>query len=162
MTGVVLAFDYIDDEVRWPKAEGDWLAEGYVKAVANTKDGFKETWLTVRRIKKIYALCSKLYVSHDAEGIRWYEPLLAQLPPFAAEIDYKVCYEADNSGCKTWRFSLDAFREEETFLKKLLGMEVELADFVSLNASPASFSITPVDVVLYKNHWDSGSGEPAV
>ncbi len=48
--------------------------------------------------------------------------------------------------------ALDAFYEEETFLKKLLGMEVELADFVSLNAPPINFSITPVDVVLYKNH----------
>ncbi len=103
MTDVVLRFDYIDDEVKWPKAERDWLAEGYVKAVANTKWGFKEAWLNVRKIKKIYALCGRLYVLYDAEDVEMYWPFLTQLPPFAAEIDYKVRYEADNSGCKTWR-----------------------------------------------------------
>jgi len=34
----------------------------------------------------------------------------------------------------------------------LLDTEVELIDFVSLNASPVNFVITPVDVVLYESH----------
>jgi hypothetical protein len=153
MADVVLRFDYIDDEIRWPKAEENRLIEGYVKAVANTRWGFKEAWLNVRKIKRIYAFGGKLYVLYDAEDVRMYGPFLARLPPFVAEIDYKVYYEADNSGgCKIWRFSLDTFREEETFLKRLLGTEVELTDFVSLKASPVNFVITPVDVVLYKNH----------
>jgi hypothetical protein len=151
MADVVLRFDYIDDEIRWPKAEGDRLIEGYVKAVANTRWGFKEAWLGVGKIKRIYAFGGKLYVLYDAEDVRMYGPFLARLPPFAAEIDYKVYYEV-NGGCEMWRFSLDTFREEETFVKRLLSAEVELADFVSLNASPANFAIIPVDVVLYKNH----------
>jgi hypothetical protein len=153
MTDVVLQFDYVDDEIRWPEVSGGRLADGYVKAVASAKRGVKQTWLSIVRMKKIYAFGGKLYVLYDAEDVRLYEPFMAQLPPLAAELDYEAYYElVDGCGCscKTWR--LLTSREEEAFLQKLLGTEVEPAHFAPRGALPANFSVVPVGVVLYESY----------
>ncbi len=155
MTDVVLQFDYVDDEIRWPEVSGGRLADGYVKAVASTKWGVKQTWLSVARVKKIYAFCGRLYVLYDAEDAQLYEPFLAQLPPLAAELDYEAYYELVDRcdcSCKTWRFLIKTSREEEVFLQKLLGAEVEPAYFVPRDALPANFSVAPVSVVLYESY----------
>jgi len=77
MTDIVLRFGCIDDEIRRPKVEENRLIEGYVKAVANTKWGFKKVWLSVEKIKQIYTFGGRLYVLYDADDVRMYGPFLA-------------------------------------------------------------------------------------
>jgi muconolactone delta-isomerase len=152
MTDVVLAFDYIDDEIRWPEFDiRGRLRAGWVKVAA----GVDRPLLNVVKIKKVYAFGGKLYVLYDAEDVQRYEKYLAQLPPLAVELDYEMYQDSLYDGdctCKMWRFSINTLYEEERFLQKLLGAEVELAHFLPQDAQPVNFSIIPIDVMLYANH----------
>jgi hypothetical protein len=137
--------------IGWPAVSGGRLADGYVRAVASAKWGVKQIWLSVARIKKIYAFGGRLYVLYDAEDVQLYEPFTAQLPPLAAELDYEACYELVD-GCGSWRLLIKTSRGEEAFLQKLLGAEVEPAHFAPRDASPVNFSVVPVGVVLYESY----------
>ena len=147
MTDVILRFDYIDDEIMWPEFDADGrLRVGWVRAVS----GIRRTLLNVVRIKRIYAYDGKLYVLYDAEDIQRYGQYLAYLPTHAIELDYEIYYERLRDGdCKIWRLSIGTLYEEERFIQKLFGVEVELEHILPQDMWPVNFSIIPLDVTLY-------------
>jgi hypothetical protein len=152
---VTLRLVYIDDEVMWPEpsADGDSLRVGWVKAVADTGHILL---LDVSRIKKIYGYGGRLYVLYEAEVAERYSIYVAQPPSLVVELDYDVYYEhLYDSGCtcKMWRFSIDASRERERFIKKVFGADAEpdaeLKCVLAKDAQPVNFSIVPVNISLY-------------
>ncbi len=150
MTDVVLKFDYIDDEVLWPEVRGGKLVSGWVKAVS----GIDRPLLNVTRIKKVYVgpFDGKLYILYDAESVERYSKYMAPLPPLAVELDYDVYPEKIYNGdciCKIYRFAINALYEEERFIQKLLGVEVELEHVLSNASYPLNFTMLPVNVMLY-------------
>jgi hypothetical protein len=150
-TDVTLRLVYIDDEVMWPEpnTDGDSLRVGWVKAVADTGNLLL---LDVSRIKKIYGYGGRLYVLYEAEVAERYSIYVAQPPSLAVELDYDVYYEHLYDGdcaCKIWRFSIDASRERERFIKKLFGADAELKYVLAKDAQPVNFSVVPVNVALY-------------
>ena len=149
---MILRFDYIDDEIMWPEFGADGrLLTGWVRAVS----GIRRTLLNVVRIKRIYAYGGKLYVLYDAEDVQRYGQYLAPLPSLAVELDYDIHYEKINSGsctCKIYRFAISDLYEEERFIQKLLGVEVELEHVLSPASYPLNFTVIPVDVILYTRH----------
>lgn len=143
----ILMFDHIEEEIRWPKVEGNRLVDGYVTAVLNTHQGVRKLELQISRIKHIYVFNGKLYVVYDDDK-RKYEPFLTVLPPLAVEVDKDIYYEyVDNEGkCKIWRFSLRTVPEDYRLLQKLLGNMFEYDGFED---SRPNFTITPVNIKLY-------------
>jgi len=154
MTDVILRFDYIDDEVMWPEFDaGDRLRVGWIKAAS----GVRRALLNVVRIKRIYAYDSKLYVLYDAEDVQRYARYLAQLPPLAVELDHEITYERlhDSScTCRMWRLSINSLYEEERFIKKLLGVEVEMEHSLPNASYPLNFAMLPIDIALYTRRID--------
>jgi hypothetical protein len=153
MVDVVLRFDHIDDEVRWPMFSGGKMVAGWVEAAA----GIRRTLLNAVRIRKIYAFDGRLYVLYDAEDAQRYGRYLAPLPPLAVELDYDIYPEkirGDECTCRIWRFSVSGLYEEERFIRKLLGVEAEPEYDLSNASYPLNFTLIPVDITLYMKHID--------
>jgi len=149
MAGVILKFDYIDDEIWEPEVdEKGNVKRGWLKAVS----GIRRPLLSIERIKRLYVFGGKLYVLYDAPNAESYSEYAAQLPKLAVELDYKIAVERTYCGectCRGYRFVINAMYEVERLLEKLLGVAVERGEALPKEARPANFSLAPIDITLY-------------